>query len=231
LSGQSKVKKVPSRLLGVNPRRTVSGTGYSLQSSCPAVAYEPHYEPSAPPLTLLNEEENAFRETVQRMAREKIEPLVKQMDMTSHMEQSVIDSLFENGLMGIDVDTKYNGTGSTFFTTMLVIEELSKVDPSVGAMVEVHNSLTVQTFNKYASEEQKQQWLPRLSNDMVSRYSSLVLRLNSSLKSVCDNTYVVIDWQMDKQLIFICSLFSHPVDRRSDLFVCLNPKQDRMPFQ
>lgn len=69
--------------------------------------------------------------------------------------------------MGIDVDPKYNGTGSTFFTTMLVIEELSKVDPSVGAMVEVHNSLVVETFNKYASEEQKQTWLPRLSNDMV----------------------------------------------------------------
>lgn len=70
--------------------------------------------------------------------------------------------------MGIDVDPKYNGTGSTFFTTMLVIEELSKVDASVGAMVEVHNSLVVETFNKYANEEQKMTWLPRLSNDMVS---------------------------------------------------------------
>jgi hypothetical protein len=46
----------------------------------------------------LNEEENAFRETVQKMATEKIQPLVKQMDMTSHMEQSVIDALFENGV-------------------------------------------------------------------------------------------------------------------------------------
>jgi alkylation response protein AidB-like acyl-CoA dehydrogenase len=69
--------------------------------------------------------------------------------------------------MGIDVDTKYDGTGASFFTTMLVIEELSKVDPSVGAMVEVHNSLAVETISKYANEAQKQEWLPRLANDMV----------------------------------------------------------------
>ena len=69
--------------------------------------------------------------------------------------------------MGIDVDPKYNGTGSTFFTTMLVIEELSKVDPSVGAMVEVHNSLAVMTLAKYANEAQRQEWLPRLATDMV----------------------------------------------------------------
>jgi len=151
--------------------RCVSGTGMKQSSSpCPNIKQSFHYEPSAPPLTLYNEEENAFRETVQRMAKEKIEPLVRQMDAASNMEQSVIDALFENGLMGIDVDPKYNGTGSTFFTTMLVIEELSKVDPSVGALVEVHNSLVVETFNKYASEEQKEQWLPRLSTDMVGSF-------------------------------------------------------------
>lgn len=70
--------------------------------------------------------------------------------------------------MGVAVDPRFNGTGSTFFTTMLVIEELSKVDPSVGAMVEVHNSLAVETIAKYASEAQKREWLPRLANDMVS---------------------------------------------------------------
>jgi alkylation response protein AidB-like acyl-CoA dehydrogenase len=80
--------------------------------------------------------------------------------------------------MGIDVDAKYDGTGSTFFTTMLVIEELSKVDPSVGAMVEVHNSLVVETFNKYASEEQKLKWLPRLSNDMVRSNSHVCLLID-----------------------------------------------------
>jgi len=118
----------------------------------------------------LNEEENAFKETVHKMAKEKIEPLVRKMDETSHLDRSVIDALFENGLMGIDVDTKYNGTGSTFFTTMLVIEELSKVDPSVGAMVEVHNSLAVQTIVKYANETQRKEWLPRLANDMVGSF-------------------------------------------------------------
>lgn len=72
--------------------------------------------------------------------------------------------------MGIEVETKYNGTGSTFFTSMLVIEELSKVDPSVGCMVEVHNTLSVLTIQKYGSEEQKEKWLPLLSNSMVGSF-------------------------------------------------------------
>lgn len=114
LSGQHQVRKVPARLIGINPRRSVSGTGSTLQSSCPAVAYEAHYEPSAPPLTLLNEEENAFRETVQKMSREKIEPLVKQMDAASNMEQSVIDALFENGVSPLNLGVKLVVTSFLF---------------------------------------------------------------------------------------------------------------------
>ena len=57
-----------------------------------------HHVSAGQALTQFNEEEAAFKETVQRMAREKIEPLVKKMDVTSHMEQSVIDALFENGV-------------------------------------------------------------------------------------------------------------------------------------
>jgi len=53
---------------------------------------------NANPLTILSEEEQAFKETVQRLSKEKIEPLVKKMDEASHMDQSVIDALFEHGV-------------------------------------------------------------------------------------------------------------------------------------
>ena len=59
---------------------------------------EEEHVASGLPLTLFNDEEMAFKETVQRMAKEKIEPLVRKMDANSHMEQSVIDALFENGV-------------------------------------------------------------------------------------------------------------------------------------
>jgi short/branched chain acyl-CoA dehydrogenase len=92
------------------------------------------------------------------------------MDEKSQMERSVIDSLFENGLMGVDVDPKYGGTGSSFFTAMLVIEELAKVDPSVSVLCDVQNTLVSQIFHRFASEEQRKQCLPRLCKDTVGAF-------------------------------------------------------------
>lgn len=80
--------------------RHVSGTSSQCQLQTRLQDHQ-HYEPSAPPLTQLNEEENAFKETVQKMAKDRIEPLVSQMDDTSNLEQSVIDALFENGVSEI----------------------------------------------------------------------------------------------------------------------------------
>ena len=76
----------------------VSGTSSQCSQAMPRLQEYQHYEPSAPPLTLLNDEESAFKETVQRMAKERIEPLVRKMDESSHLDQSVIDALFENGV-------------------------------------------------------------------------------------------------------------------------------------
>lgn len=71
-------------------------------------------------------------------------------------------------MMGIEVDTKYNGAGGSFFSTLLAIEEIAKVDPSVSAMVDIHNTLVNRVFMVYANEEQRKRFLPRLSTDTVS---------------------------------------------------------------
>ncbi|KAI1278051.1 Short/branched chain specific acyl-CoA dehydrogenase, mitochondrial [Halotydeus destructor] len=147
--------------------------GFSITSSCSSIdataAFANKFS-SVTPLTVFSEEEIAFKETVQKLAKEKIEPLVKQMDENSHMEQSVIDALFENGLMGVDVDVKYGGTGSTFFTSMIVIEELAKVDASVSVCCDVQNTIVSQVIHRFANEEQRMRYFPRLCKDMVGSF-------------------------------------------------------------
>lgn len=122
------------------------------------------------PLTLLSDEEMAMKEVVSKLSKEKFAPLVKEMDEKSEMFPEVISSLFENGLMNISVDTKYDGVGASFFTTLLAVEELAKVDPAISAMVDVHNTLFVETICAYGTEEQKQKYLPRCAQDLVGSF-------------------------------------------------------------
>lgn len=70
--------------------------------------------------------------------------------------------------MGIEVDAKFNGLGASFFSTLLMIEEIAKVDPSVSAMVDIHNTLVNSVFINYGNEDQRQHYLTRLATDTVS---------------------------------------------------------------
>ncbi|MCI4384629.1 hypothetical protein PGIGA_G00040890 [Pangasianodon gigas] len=120
-----------------------------------------------PPLQTYSEEEAMMRETVKKYAQERIAPFVSKMDENSAMEPEVISSLFEQGLMGIEISTEYGGTGSSFFTSILVIEELAKVDPSISVMCDVQNTLINTLVMKLGTEEQKEKYLPRLASDMA----------------------------------------------------------------
>lgn len=124
----------------------------------------------APPLTALTEEEQMMKETVARFAREHIQPLVRKMDEESRMDKSVLDGLFQQGLMGIEIDTKYGGAGSTFFTSILAIEELAKVDPSVSVLCDVQNTLIYDCFERFCSQELKEKYFPRLATDLIGSY-------------------------------------------------------------
>lgn len=70
--------------------------------------------------------------------------------------------------MGIEIDPQYGGTGSSFFSSILVIEELAKVDPSVAVLCDIQNTLINTLFAKLGTPAQKEQYLSRLSTDMVS---------------------------------------------------------------
>lgn len=122
------------------------------------------------PVTSLSDEEAMLRDTVSRFASDKIEPLVRQMDEKSHMAQSVRDGLFQNGLMGIEIPEKFGGTAASFFSSIIVIEELAKVDPSVSVFCDVQNTLINNYFLRYASESLQEKYLPLLSQKLVGSF-------------------------------------------------------------
>jgi alkylation response protein AidB-like acyl-CoA dehydrogenase len=122
-------------------------------------------------LTQLGEDEQLFRDTVRRFATEQIGPLVRGMDEAQQMDAGVIQKLFELGLMGIEVPEEYGGAGGTFFQAILAVEEISAVDPSVGVLVDVQNTLCINALIRWATEEQKKKYLTRLASDTIGSYA------------------------------------------------------------
>lgn len=124
-----------------------------------------------PALTSLTEQELMFQEAVRDFATSEIAPKVMEMDEAQQMDPDIIRQLFELGLMGIEVPESYGGTGADFFTSVLVVEELSKVDPSIGVIVDVQNTLVVNALLKWGTEEQKTKYLTMLAEGTVGAYA------------------------------------------------------------
>jgi len=122
-------------------------------------------------LTQLGEDERLFRDTVRRFATEQIGPLVRRMDEAQQMDAGLIRKLFEMGLMGIEVPEEYGGAGGTFFQAILAVEEISAVDPSVGVLVDVQNTLCINALIRWATDEQKKKYLTRLAADTIGSYA------------------------------------------------------------
>ena len=123
------------------------------------------------PLVTLTEDEVLFRDTVRQFADESVRPHVKKMDEEGVMEHSLIDQFFQLGLMGIEVPEQYGGGGGTFFEAILAVEELSRVDPSVGVVVDVQNTLVNNALLRWTTEEQKKKYLPKMCSDTVGAYA------------------------------------------------------------
>ena len=122
-------------------------------------------------LTQLGEDEQLFRDTVRRFATEQIAPLVRGMDETQQMDAGLIQKLFGLGLMGIEVPEEYGGAGGTLFQAILAVEAISAVDPSVGVLVDVQNTLCINALIRWATSEQKKKYLTRLATDTIGSYA------------------------------------------------------------
>jgi butyryl-CoA dehydrogenase/short/branched chain acyl-CoA dehydrogenase len=119
----------------------------------------------------LSEEETLFCETVRQFAADEVAPLVRRMDEEQHLDETLLRKLFELGLMGIEISEEFGGSGGSFFDSVLAVELLSAVDPAVGLVVDVQNTLVVGALLRWATPEQKRKYLPRLASDIVGAYA------------------------------------------------------------
>ena len=126
---------------------------------------------AAAPLTTLSEDEQFFYDTIKDFAREKIGPLVKQMDEQGEIDKSLIPQFFEMGLMGIDVEEKYGGAETSFFMATLAIEALSTVDPSAATIVDVQNTLVNNAITNWGTDAIKGKYLPQLTENKLGSYA------------------------------------------------------------
>jgi len=123
------------------------------------------------PLVSLTEDEMLFRDTVRQFADESLRPHVKEMDEKGVFEHSLIEQFFQLGLMGIEVPEEYGGGAGTFFEAILAVEELSRVDPSAGVIVDVQNTLVNNALLRWTTADQKKRYLPRMCKDTVGAYA------------------------------------------------------------
>ena len=124
-----------------------------------------------PALTSFSSDERAFQEAIRGFAQSEIKPLVHKMESEQKIDPQLIAQFFEMGLMGIETPEEYGGTGSSFTTACIAVEELGKVDASVSVMVDVQNTLVTNAILKSANEEQKKKYLPKLAQEWVGAYA------------------------------------------------------------
>src|SRR6266581_4956258 len=91
------------------------------------------------PLTTLSEDEQMFRASVREFAEGEIRKRVESMEEQGQLDPALTKQCFELGLMGIETPEEFGGAGGSFFLAILAVEELSRVDASVGVFVDVQN--------------------------------------------------------------------------------------------
>ena len=123
------------------------------------------------PLTTLSEDEQMFRSSVREFAEGELRPRVEQMDEAGKLDPAITKQCFELGLMGIETPEEYGGAGANFFTAILAVEELSRVDASVGVFVDVQNTLVNNALIRWGSPEQKSKYLTSLASGTVGAYA------------------------------------------------------------
>jgi alkylation response protein AidB-like acyl-CoA dehydrogenase len=123
------------------------------------------------PLTNLTEDEVLFRDNVRQFAEEKLRPLVREMDEKQVFDHDLIEQFFQLGLMGIEIPEAYGGGAGSFFEAILAVEEISRVDPSAGVLVDVQNTLVNNALLRWGTEEQKRRYLPRMGSNTVGAYA------------------------------------------------------------
>jgi alkylation response protein AidB-like acyl-CoA dehydrogenase len=123
------------------------------------------------PLTTLAEDERLLRDSVYQFADKEIRPLVREMDEHAKFAPALIEKLFALGVMGIEIPDSYGGGGASFFHSVLAVEALSRVDPSIGVMVDVQNTLVINALLRWGNDDIKTRFLPKMATNLIGAYA------------------------------------------------------------
>ncbi|RYD73092.1 MAG: acyl-CoA dehydrogenase [Sphingobacteriales bacterium] len=110
-----------------------------------------------------NENQKMIAETIRDFGDKHIRPNMMEWDETQHFPVELFKELGKLGMMGVLVPEEYGGSGLGYFEYVTVIDEISKIDPSIGLSVAAHNSLCTGHIMQFGNEEQKRKWLPKLA--------------------------------------------------------------------
>ncbi|MBI4477823.1 MAG: acyl-CoA dehydrogenase [Acidobacteria bacterium] len=122
-------------------------------------------------ITDLTEDERIFRDSVYDFADRRVRPLVREMDEKATIPRALIEDLFGLGVMGVEIPESFGGAGAQFFHAVLAVEALSRVDPSIGVLVDVQNTLVINALMRWGSEDLKRRYLPRLAAKALGAYA------------------------------------------------------------
>jgi short-chain 2-methylacyl-CoA dehydrogenase len=147
------------------PNRSIDGRQFSTECDALSTGLQ-----KREPVTVFTEDEAMIRESVREWARNDLLPMVRKMDDEAALDKSVLEALFTQGYMGLEIPVEHGGSELSFTSACLVVEELSRVDPSVAIMVDIHNTLSNNAVRFWGSPELQQKWLPRLASNTVSSF-------------------------------------------------------------
>jgi len=124
-----------------------------------------------PALSTLSEDERLFHDSVLAFASQEIRPRVREMDERATLDSGLLTRLFDLGVMGVEIPERFGGAGATFFHSVLAVEALSRVDPAVGVLVDVQNTLVINAVLRWGTPDQQQEQLSRLAHGTVGAYA------------------------------------------------------------
>ena len=112
-----------------------------------------------------------FRASDREFAEGEIRKRVEAMDEQGHLDPALLKQCFDVGLMGIETPEEYGGAGGSFFQAILAVEELSRIDASVGVLVDVQNTLVNNALLRWGNPEQKKKYLTQLAAEKIGAYA------------------------------------------------------------
>jgi butyryl-CoA dehydrogenase len=112
----------------------------------------------------LNDDQQMLRDMVRQFAEREAQPTAAERDEQATWPDDLVKKMGELGLLGVAVAEEYGGAGLDYISYAIVIEELSRIDASLGVIASVNNSLCCYGIEKFGSEEQQRELLPSLAS-------------------------------------------------------------------